>query len=66
MRPSRHFDRHEWFQDTRARLNKVLSFEGLELEDNGNIKQVLRTKTISESEARASKLKQKLLSRLCS
>ena len=29
MRPSRHFDRHEWFQDTKARLNKVLSFEGL-------------------------------------
>lgn len=63
MRPSRHFDNHEWFEDTRAKLNKVLSFEGLELEDSGNIKQVLKTKTISESEARASKLKQNLLSR---
>jgi hypothetical protein len=63
MRPSRHFDKHEWFQDTRARLNKVLSFEGLELEDNGNIKQVLRTETISESETRASELKQNLLYR---
>ncbi|MBV7316217.1 TIGR02391 family protein [Shewanella sp. NIFS-20-20] len=63
MRPSRHFDNQEWFEDTRAKLNKVLSFEGLELEEAGNVKQVLKTKTISESEARATKLKQNLLSR---
>lgn len=63
MRPSRHFDKQEWFEDIRAKLNKVLSFEGLELEENGNVKQVLKTNTISESEARASKLKQNLLSR---
>lgn len=63
MRPSRHFDKNEWFEDTRSKLNKVLSFEGLELEETGNIKPVLKTKTISESEARASKLKQNLLSR---
>lgn len=63
MRPSRYFDRQEWFEDTRAKFNKVLSFEGLEIEETGNVKQVLKTKTISESEARATKLKQNLLSR---
>lgn len=63
MRPSRHFDKQEWFEDIREKLNKVLSFEGLELEESGNVKQVLKTNTISESEARASKLKQNLLSR---
>jgi uncharacterized protein (TIGR02391 family) len=63
MRPSRHFNNQEWFEGIRAKLNKVLSFEGLELEECGNIKQVLKTNTISESDARASKLKQNLLSR---
>ena len=63
MRPSRYFDRQEWFESIRAKLNKVLSFEGLEIEETGNAKQVNKTKTISESEARATKLKKNLLSR---
>lgn len=63
MRPSRYFDNQEWFEEIRAKLNKVLSFEGLEIEETGNVKRVHKTKTIAESEARATKLKQNLLSR---
>lgn len=63
MRPSRYFDNQEWFENTKTKLNKVLCFEGLEIEETGNVKQVHKTKTISESEARATKLKQNLLSR---
>lgn len=63
MRPSRHFDNQEWFEDTRDKLNRVLSFEGFELEETGVVKAVSQTKTISEADAKASKLKQSLLSR---
>ncbi|MCW5601632.1 TIGR02391 family protein [Nitrosomonas sp.] len=63
MRPSRHLDKQEWYEDTRAKLNRVLSFEGLELEETGVIKTVSQTRTISEADARAAKLKQSLLSR---
>lgn len=63
MKPSRHYDNREWFDDTLARLNRVLSFEGLELEQTGVVKSVSKTRTISEAEAKASKLKQRLLAR---
>ena len=63
MKPSRHFNNKEWFENTRNKLNNVLSFEGFELQDTGIIKKVTQTKTISEAEARASKLKQSLLLR---
>jgi tagatose-1,6-bisphosphate aldolase len=35
MRPSRHFDNEQWFENKREKLNKVLSFEGLELNQAG-------------------------------
>lgn len=63
MRPSRYYDNEKWFENRREKLNRVLSFEGLELNKAGTFKQIITTKTISESEARASKLKQNLLSR---
>jgi hypothetical protein len=35
MRPSRHFDNEQWFENKREKLNKVLSFEGLEFNQAG-------------------------------
>lgn len=63
MMPSRHYDKHEWFETTRSSLNKVLSFEGFELQANGQVHEVSITATISESEERATKLKKGLLAR---
>ncbi|MCR6654062.1 MAG: TIGR02391 family protein [Cellvibrionaceae bacterium] len=63
MSPARHYDHQEWYSDTKYRLNQVLAFSGIELGDNGKLKTVDRVKTISESRARASKLKESLLSR---
>ncbi|MFC6671122.1 TIGR02391 family protein [Marinobacterium aestuariivivens] len=63
MRPSRHFDNHAWFEDTRQRLNRVLWFEGLELEENGVVRKVSKVNTLSEAAERATKLKKSLLAR---
>ncbi len=63
MKPSRHFDNKEWFTETRKNLNFVLSFEGLELEETGIIKQTVATKTLSEAEERALQLRKILLDR---
>lgn len=63
MRPSRHFDKKNEFDEAREQLNRVLSFEGLELEETGVVKPVSKTTTIAEADARALKLKQNLLSR---
>lgn len=63
MSPVRHYDRQEWYSDTKYKLNQILGFSGIELKDNGKLKAVNRVQTISESKARASKLKEALLSR---
>ena len=63
MRPSRYVDNIEWFNFLKDKLNRVLGFEGLEIDDSGQVKLVDKTKTISEASARASKLKQNLLVR---
>jgi uncharacterized protein (TIGR02391 family) len=60
MQPSRHYDNLEWFNDTRSRLNLALSFEGVELREDGSIIKTSKTRTISEAAARASKLKESL------
>lgn len=60
MRPSRHYDSLEWFSEVRSKLNLALSFEGLELGEDGVVIKTTRTKTISEAAARASKLKESL------
>jgi uncharacterized protein (TIGR02391 family) len=60
MRPSRHYDSLEWFSEIRSKLNLALSFEGLELGEDGMVKRTTKTKTISEAAARASKLKESL------
>lgn len=63
MAPSRHYNNLDWFSDTRYQLNKVLSFSGLSLGEDGKITRADKASTISEAAARASKLKEHLVSR---
>jgi len=63
MNPARHYDNLDWFTDTRYKLNRVLSFEGLFLGEDGNVTLSKKATTISEAAARASRLKEKLVSR---
>lgn len=63
MKPSRYFNNQEWFQEIRKQLNFVLSFEGLELEETGLIRQIIATKTLSEAEERAHQLRKTLIDR---
>lgn len=63
MSPVRHYDRQEWYSDTKHKLNQILSFAGIELGENGKLKAIEKVQTISEAKARASKLKEALLVR---
>jgi uncharacterized protein (TIGR02391 family) len=63
MSPARHYDRQEWYSDTKYKLNQILSFAGIELGENGKLKSIEKAHTISEAKARASKLKESLLIR---
>jgi len=63
MKPSRHINNHEWFDNTRFELNKVLSFAGYSLQKNGKISTTQKSYTISEAAAKASMLKEHLLIR---
>ncbi len=63
MNPARHLDNQEWFANTRYKLNKILSFEGLVLGEDGKFKKTTKAVTINEAEAKASKLREALLSR---
>jgi uncharacterized protein (TIGR02391 family) len=60
---AKHYDNEEWFNDTRNKINKVLSFEGFGIGENGKIEPIKKSNTISEAKARASKLKESLLLR---
>lgn len=63
LRPSRHIHRKEWFENIRAELNYVLSFEGFELTESGDIRATDKVKTFSEAEERAQNLRKTLLDR---
>lgn len=63
LRPSRHIHRKEWFKNIRTELNYVLSFEGFELTESGDITATDRVKTFSEAEERAQNLRKTLLDR---
>lgn len=63
LSPVRHFNNLEWFNDTRFTVNQILSFSGLHLSDNGKIEFTNKSNTISEAAARASKLKEHLVTR---
>ena len=60
MNPARFIGRNEQFKDTRIELNKRLSFIGLELTDKGKFKKIIESKTITEAEEKANRLKSKL------
>lgn len=60
LNPARFIGRNEQFEDTRFELNKRLSFIGLELTDKGQFKIIVESKTISEAEQKANRLKSKL------
>ena len=36
LNPAKHYDNQEWFNDTVFKLNKILSFSGLVIGDDGN------------------------------
>ena len=63
MRPSRHIHRKEWFENIRTELNYILSFEGFELTESGELKQADKVQTFDEAEARAKNLRKTLLDR---
>lgn len=63
MEPVRHIEKNEWFNLKIFELNKVLSFEGYQINENGIITTVQKTTTISEANARAKKLRTELVSR---
>ena len=60
LNPARFIGRNEQFEDTRFELNKRLSFIGLELTDKGQFRKITESKTISEAEQKANRLKSKL------
>ena len=45
LNPARHYNNLEWFNDTRFRLNQILSFEGLYLGENGKIAHAVKSNT---------------------
>lgn len=63
MNPARHHADHEWYEDTRSNLNRVLAFAGYQLEQNGKLALVQKAETISQASARASKLREALIAR---
>lgn len=63
LRPSRNIHRKEWFKNIRTELNYVLSFEGLELTESGDIRTTAKVNTFSEAEERAQNLRKTLLDR---
>ena len=63
MNPVRHIDKHEWFVETRYKLNKVISFEGFTLKEDGKIYRTSKANTINEATARASRLRECLIAR---
>lgn len=63
MSPVRHYDRPEWYSDTKGKLNQILAFTGIELGENGKLRAIEKVETISETKARVSRFKDALLIR---
>lgn len=63
MNPARHYNNNDWFNNTRYELNKVLSFAGYQLDEDGKISSTTKSFTISQAAERASKLREHLLIR---
>ena len=63
MNPVLHVQSPDYFKSKQAELNRVISFEGLRLNDEGKLEQCKQTRTISEVEAAADQLRRKLIDR---
>ena len=64
MQPVRYLNTKEWYENKLFELNKILSFEGYEILNDGIIrKSSFKTTTINEAVARAKKLRTELISR---
>lgn len=63
MNPVLHVHSSEYFQTKQSELNRVLSFEGLRLNDEGKLEKCDQARTISQAEAAANKLRKKLIDR---
>lgn len=63
LEPARHVNNQEWFNNTRYEINRILSFVGFEIKENGKISQSTKVETINEANARARELRKELLSR---
>ena len=63
MNPVRYTRQHDLFESRRSRLNQVLSFCGLGLGEDGRLRRVTTSRTLSEAQGRASRLHRELLNR---
>jgi hypothetical protein len=63
MNPVLHVQSPDYFKSKQGELNRVLSFEGLRLTDEGKLDQCKQARTISEAEAAADQLRRKLIDR---
>ncbi|WP_441000758.1 TIGR02391 family protein [Fodinibius sp. SL11] len=63
MNPVTYTDSKEHYEAKRDELNKVLSFSGLKLREDGRIKRVKKARTISDAQKRANRLESKLRDR---
>lgn len=63
MTPARHYSHPDWFSSTKYQINQILSFEGLMLGEDGKLTKSQKASTITEAVARASRLRENLISR---
>lgn len=60
MNPVRFIGRQDFFIQIRDALNEVLSFAGLSISDDGNVRSATKARTLSEAAQRAGKLRRLL------
>jgi uncharacterized protein (TIGR02391 family) len=63
MNPIRYTRERELFEDRRSQLNQVLSFCGLSLSEDGKLRKVAASRTLSEAQERANRLHKELMNR---
>jgi uncharacterized protein (TIGR02391 family) len=63
MNPVLYVQSPDYFQSKQIELNRVLSFEGLRLNEQGKLEPCAHARTVSEAQAAADQLRRKLLDR---
>lgn len=63
MNPVLYVQSPDYFKSKQSELNRVLSFEGLRLTDEGKLEKCKQARTISEAESIANRLRSKLIDR---